>query len=99
MTPICCMSPSPRKVLASPALRATALGRHRGPRANLGTPCQSMEVTPSRWPYDGRMAVVESAENQGAWEQRRVLVALRIELAGLRLIRDRGLDDVTVEQI
>ena len=45
------------------------------------------------------MAVVESAENQGAWEQRRVLVALRIEIAGLRLIGERGLDEVTVEQI
>ena len=45
------------------------------------------------------MAVVESAENQGAWEQRRVQVALRIELAGLQLIGERGLDDVTVEQI
>ena len=45
------------------------------------------------------MAVVESAENPGAWEQRRVQVALRIELAGLQLIEERGLDDVTVEQI
>jgi len=45
------------------------------------------------------MAVVESAENPGAWEQRRVRVALQIELAGLQLIGERGLDDVTVEQI
>ena len=45
------------------------------------------------------MAAVESVENQGAWEQRRTLVALRIEIAGLRLIGERGLDDVTVEQI
>jgi len=45
------------------------------------------------------MAVVTSPENQGAWEQRRVLVALRIELAGLQLIAERGFDDVTVEQI
>ncbi len=45
------------------------------------------------------MAVVESAESSGAWEQRRVLVTLRIEIAGLRLIGERGLDDVTVEQI
>ena len=45
------------------------------------------------------MAVVESAENPGAWEQRRVQVALRIELAGLQLIGERGLDDTTVEQI
>jgi AcrR family transcriptional regulator len=45
------------------------------------------------------MAVVESAEHQGAWEQRRILVALRIELAGLQLIDERGFDDVTVEQI
>jgi AcrR family transcriptional regulator len=47
----------------------------------------------------GGMAVVESAESPGAWEQRRVQVALRIELAGLQLIGERGLDDVTVEQI
>ena len=47
----------------------------------------------------GRMAVVESAEPGNAWEQRRVLVALRIELAGLQLIGERGVDDVTVEQI
>jgi AcrR family transcriptional regulator len=45
------------------------------------------------------MAAVERVEQQGAWEQRRVQVALRIELAGLRLIAGRGLDDVTVEQI
>jgi TetR/AcrR family transcriptional regulator, regulator of mycofactocin system len=45
------------------------------------------------------MAVVESAENPGAWEQRRVQVALRIELAGLQLIGESGFDDVTVEQI
>jgi hypothetical protein len=42
------------------------------------------------------MAVVESAEPGNAWEQRRVLVALRIELAGLQLIGERGVDDVTV---
>ncbi len=47
----------------------------------------------------GEMAVVESAENPGAWEQRRVRVALQIEVAGLRLVGDRGVDDVTVEQI
>ncbi len=58
-----------------------------------------MEVSlPDARTMDG-MAVVESAENQGAWEQRRVQVALRIELAGLQLIGERGLDDVTVEQI
>jgi AcrR family transcriptional regulator len=45
------------------------------------------------------MAAVEAADNQGAWEQRRVQVALRIELAGLHLIGARGLEDVTVEQI
>jgi AcrR family transcriptional regulator len=45
------------------------------------------------------MAVVEPAENQGAWDRRRILVALRIEVAGLQLIAERGLDDVTVEQI
>jgi AcrR family transcriptional regulator len=47
----------------------------------------------------GGMAVVESAESPGAWEQRRVQVALRIELAGLQLIGESGLDDVTVEHI
>jgi AcrR family transcriptional regulator len=45
------------------------------------------------------MTALEPAEAQGAWEQRRVQVALRIELAGLQLVADRGLDDVTVEQI
>ena len=45
------------------------------------------------------MVVVESAEQGNAWEQRRVQVAFRIELAGLRLIDQRGLDAVTVEQI
>jgi AcrR family transcriptional regulator len=45
------------------------------------------------------MAAVEPVQQQGAWEQRRVQVALRIELAGLQLIARRGLDDVTVEQI
>ena len=45
------------------------------------------------------MTAVEAAETPGAWEQRRVQVALRIELAGLQLIADRGVDDVTVEQI
>jgi AcrR family transcriptional regulator len=44
------------------------------------------------------MAVVESAENQGAWEQRRILVSLRIERAGLQLMSAQGLD-VTVDQI
>ncbi len=42
------------------------------------------------WPYDGGMAVVEAAEHQGAWERRRILVALRIEVAGLELIVNAG---------
>lgn len=45
------------------------------------------------------MALAEPAEHGNAWAQRRVLVALRIELAGLQLIGERGVDDVTVEQI
>jgi AcrR family transcriptional regulator len=45
------------------------------------------------------MAAVEPVESPGAWERRRFQVALRIELAGLQLIGERGLDDVTVEQI
>ena len=74
-------------------------GRPGPGRRNLGTPCQSREVTrPDGRTMDG-MAVVESAENQGAWEQRRVQVALRIELAGLHSSANAGLDDVTVEQI
>jgi AcrR family transcriptional regulator len=47
----------------------------------------------------GAMTAVEAAENPGAWEQRRILVSLRIERAGLQLMRERGIDDVTVEQI
>ena len=54
---------------------------------------------PMAVPMERNGGASESAENQGAWEQRRVLVALRIELAGLQLIGERGLDDVTVEQI
>jgi AcrR family transcriptional regulator len=50
-------------------------------------------------PVESQPAESQPAETQGAWEQRRVQVALRIELAGLQLIAQRGLDDVTVEQI
>jgi AcrR family transcriptional regulator len=45
------------------------------------------------------MAVVVPAENQGAWEQKRRLVSLRIEGVGLRLMAAHGLQNVTVEQI
>lgn len=33
------------------------------------------------------------------WERRRLNTGLLVELAGLRLIRDRGIDNVTVEQV
>ena len=42
---------------------------------------------------------MEPAETRGAWEQRRILVSLRIERAGLQLMTEEGLDTVTVEQI
>ena len=45
------------------------------------------------------MAALESAPTGDAWEQRRILVSLRIERAGLQLMIDQGLEDVTVEQI
>src|SRR3954471_21919343 len=68
-----CMSPSPRKLVLS----VEGILAHRANRwKSLHTRGRTMQG----------MAVVESAENQGAWEQRRVQVALRIELAGLQLI-------------
>jgi AcrR family transcriptional regulator len=45
------------------------------------------------------MAVVESEEPEDVWERRRIQVSLRIERAGLELLSERGLDDVTVDQI
>jgi AcrR family transcriptional regulator len=45
------------------------------------------------------MAALETAPTGDAWEQRRILVSLRIERAGLQLMIDQGLDDVTVDQI
>jgi AcrR family transcriptional regulator len=45
------------------------------------------------------MAVLEAAEPDDVWERRRIQVSLRIERAGLELLNERGLDDVTVEQI
>jgi AcrR family transcriptional regulator len=45
------------------------------------------------------VAALESAEPGDAWERRRIQVSLRIERAGLELLSERGLDDVTVDQI
>jgi AcrR family transcriptional regulator len=45
------------------------------------------------------MALLESAEPEDVWERRRILVSLGIERAGLELLSERGLDDVTVDQI
>jgi AcrR family transcriptional regulator len=45
------------------------------------------------------MAVVETAGPTDAWEQRRILVSLRIERAGLHLMSTQGLDAVTADQI
>lgn len=45
------------------------------------------------------MAAVETEGPGDAWEQRRILVSLRIERAGLQLMIERGVENVTVEQI
>jgi AcrR family transcriptional regulator len=45
------------------------------------------------------VAVLETAEPEDAWERRRIQVSLGIERAGLELLSERGLDDVTVDQI
>jgi AcrR family transcriptional regulator len=45
------------------------------------------------------MAAVGSEEPMDVWERRRIQVSLKIEVAGLELLRDEGLDNVTVEQI
>jgi AcrR family transcriptional regulator len=45
------------------------------------------------------MAAAESTGNGTAWDQRRIQMSLRIERAGLELLCERGLDDVTVEQM
>jgi len=45
------------------------------------------------------MTPAEPAATGDAWEQRRVLVSLRIERAGLQLMSTQDLDTVTVEQI
>lgn len=45
------------------------------------------------------MAPLEPVPAGDAWEQRRILVSLRIERAGLALMCEHGPDDVTVEQI
>jgi AcrR family transcriptional regulator len=45
------------------------------------------------------MAALGTAGTGDAWEQRRILASLRIERAGLALMIEQGLDEVTVEQI
>ena len=45
------------------------------------------------------MTAVDAPRAGDAWERRRVQMSLRIERAGLALLRERGLDDVTVDQI
>jgi AcrR family transcriptional regulator len=45
------------------------------------------------------MAAAETAGTSDAWEQRRILVSLRIERAALELMIDQGLEGVTVDQI
>jgi AcrR family transcriptional regulator len=45
------------------------------------------------------MVSLETVSSGDAWEQRRIMASLRIERAGLRLMIERGLDDITVEQI
>jgi AcrR family transcriptional regulator len=48
---------------------------------------------------NGDVVVLESVEPEDVWERRRILVSLGIERAGLELLSERGLDDVTVDQI
>ena len=45
------------------------------------------------------MTAVDAPRAGDAWERRRVQMSLRIERAGLALLRERGLDRVTVDQI
>ncbi len=45
------------------------------------------------------MTAVDAERAGDAWERRRVQMSLRIERAGLQLLRERGLDHVTVDQI
>jgi AcrR family transcriptional regulator len=45
------------------------------------------------------MTAVDAQPAGDAWERRRVRMSLRIERAGLELLRERGLDHVTVDQI
>jgi AcrR family transcriptional regulator len=45
------------------------------------------------------MTAVEPVTNADVWERKRVQMSLRIECAGLALLSERGLGEVTVEQI
>jgi AcrR family transcriptional regulator len=45
------------------------------------------------------MSAPETPPPGDAWERRRIMASLRIERAGMQLMLERGLDEVTVEQI
>jgi AcrR family transcriptional regulator len=48
---------------------------------------------------NGSVPTLESEDTTDVWERKRILVSLRIERAGLELLHERGLDNVTVDQI
>jgi AcrR family transcriptional regulator len=50
-------------------------------------------------PDDAQMTAIGTSSNADVWERKRVQMSLRIECAGLALLSERGVGEVTVEQI